>query len=315
MSKNNLQIRHANARLLRQLSLYLNLMPDAIDGAMVDEMASGMPKEQREYAYAVLLAAYCGLDMGYSESDKALFHERFTRMVHTQSIKDYTCDPFYKNIKIPETVYGDWELKQEKFKAYEAFLIDESDILKDGSLIPKVGFFEEEFLFPAVLQDGREWMTITPHEINSTLPAIKQSHGKVATYGLGLGYFAYMAAIKEDVSSVTIIEKDKSVIDLFEKFILPQFSDREKIKIVCADAFEYAQKCAPNEKFDFIFADTWHDPSDGIEMYEKFKSLEHLCPETQFSYWIEKTVNYYRNLTQDDAEPEITKTITFFEGE
>jgi len=282
---------------------------------MVDEIAGSMPKEQREYAYAVLLATYCGIDTEYRPSDKALFHERFVKMVHMQDTKDYTSDPYYKNIKIPNVIYGNWELKQEKFKAYEAFLIDESDILKDGSLIPKVGFFEEEFLFPAVLQDGREWMTITPHEINSTLPAVNKSFGKVATYGLGLGYFAYMAAIKEDVSSVTIIEKDKSVIDLFEKFILPQFPEREKIKIVCADAFEYAQKSAPGEKFDFVFADTWHDPSDGIEMYEKFKSLEHLCPETQFSYWIEKTVNYYRNLTQDDAEPAVTKTITFFEGE
>ncbi len=308
------ETRHANARLLRQLSLYLNLMPDAIDGSMVDEIALGMPKEQKEYAYAVLLATYCGLDTEYSASDKALFHERFTRMVHMQNVKSYTSDPFYKNIKIPETVYGDWELKQEKFKAYEAFLIDESDILNDGSLIPKIGFFEEEFIFPAVLQNGREWMTITPHEINSTLSAVNKSRGKVATYGLGLGYFAYMAAIKENVSSVTVIEKDRTVIDLFEKFILPQFPDKNKIKIVCADAFEYAEKSAPNEKFDFVFADTWHDPSDGIEMYEKFKSLEHLCPETEFSYWIEKTVNYYRNLTEDDAEPISGKAITFFEA-
>ncbi len=308
------ETRHANARLLRQLSLYLNLMPDAIDGTMVDEIAGGMPKEQREYAYAVLLATYCGLDTEYSPSDKALFHERFTRMVHMQNVKNYTCDPFYKNIRIPETVYGDWELKQEKFKAYEAFLIDESDILNDGSLIPKIGFFEEEFVFPAVLQNGREWMTITPHEINSTLPAINKSCGKVATYGLGLGYFAYMAAVKKNVSSVTVIEKDRTVIDLFEKFILPQFPDKSKINIVCADAFEYAEKSAPNENFDFVFADTWHDPSDGIEMYEKFKALEHLCPQTELSYWIEKTVNYYRNLTEEDAEPISGKAIAFFEG-
>jgi hypothetical protein len=290
-------------------------MPDAIDGAMMEEMSRGMPREQKEYAYAVLLATYCGLDTEYNQSDKVLFHERFVRMVHAQDTNDYTSDPFYCNIKIPETVYGEWELKTEKLKPYEAFLINETDILKDGSIIPKVGFFEEEFIFPAVLQNGREWMTITPHEINSTLPAVRKSRGKVATYGLGLGYFAYMAAIKENVSSVTIVEKDEAVIDLFEKFILPQFPYKDKIKIVCADAFEYAEKCAPKENFDFVFADTWHDPLDGIEMYEKFKSLEHLCPSTEFSYWIEKTVNYYRNLTEEDAEPTSGKLITFIEGE
>ena len=44
------ETRQGNARLLRQLSLYLNLMPDAIDRALVEEISCGMPKEQKEYA-------------------------------------------------------------------------------------------------------------------------------------------------------------------------------------------------------------------------------------------------------------------------
>ena len=65
------------------------------------------------------------------------------------------------------------------------------------------------------------------------------------------------------------------------------------MKVVCADAFVYAKEVAPKENFDYIYADTWHDPSDGVEMFEKFKALEHLCPNTRFEYWIENTMKHY----------------------
>ena len=42
-----MSIRSDNAKILRQLSLYLNLMEDAIDGEMVDSIALGLDKEQR----------------------------------------------------------------------------------------------------------------------------------------------------------------------------------------------------------------------------------------------------------------------------
>ena len=43
----------------------------------------------------------------------------------------------------------------------------------------------------------------------------------------------------------------------------------------------------PKENFDYAFVDTWRDASDGAPMYEKMKALEHLSPNTEFSYWIE----------------------------
>jgi len=188
------------------------------------------------------------------------------------------------------------------FGPYEAFLANESVLDKDGRLFPQIGFFEEEFPYPAVLQDGREWMTVTPHEIRTTTPAVKKSFGNVLTYGLGLGYFPYMAHLKDNVESVTIVEKDEAVIELFTRYILPQFPQREKIKVICADAFEYAEKETSKSFYDFIFADTWHDPSDGIEMYEKFKAAEKHSPKSQFMYWIEATLKYYMSLDKNSDE-------------
>ncbi len=294
--------RSDNARLLRQLSLYLNLMSDAIDGKMVDEIAGGFDKEMREYAYATLLATYCGYDIIENPDDKRIFRERFTRMIFRQDKKEFEADPYYKNIKFPNVTNQNWEFKTMSFKPYEAFLAKESVLDRDGKLFPQIAFFEEEFFYPAVLQDGREWMTVTPHEIRTTLPAVKEAKGNVLTYGLGLGYFPYMAHLKDEVESVTIVELDKKVIDLFTTYILPQFPNKEKINIVNANAFEFAEKETAKTHFDLIFADTWHDPSDGVEMYQKFKACEKYSPNSKFMYWIEDTLKYYMGLEKDSDE-------------
>jgi predicted methyltransferase len=130
-------------------------------------------------------------------------------------------------------------------------------------------------------------MTLTPVDLFTCDDAIDAAHGKVITFGLGLGYFAYMAAGKPCVSSVTVIEKSPDVIGLFEKYILNQFPERDKIRIVNADAFEYAEHVMPTEHFDYAFVDTWRDSSDGAPMYKRMKPLEKLSPSTKFDYWIE----------------------------
>ena len=156
--------------------------------------------------------------------------------------------------------------------------------------IPPIAFFEEGFSFPAVLEDGNEWMTLTPVDVDTCENEIKKAHGKVVTFGLGLGYFAYMVSEKSNVESITVVEKSENVIRLFEKHILPRFPHREKVRIVNADAFEYAEKIMPSEHFDYAFVDTWRDASDGLPMYEKMKKLEHLSDGTEFDYWIENFI-------------------------
>lgn len=135
-------------------------------------------------------------------------------------------------------------------------------------------------------------MSVTPNEINTMKEPILKAHGKVLTFGLGLGYFAYMVSVKENVESVTIIEKDASVISLFRKCILPQFKYKEKIKIIESDAFEFLNKLK-NGEYDFAFVDIYHDVGDGKEVYLKFKEKETLFSETEFTYWIEKSIKLY----------------------
>ena len=136
-------------------------------------------------------------------------------------------------------------------------------------------------------------MLITPNEINTMRAPIERAHGNVLTYGLGLGYFAYMAAEKENVASVTVVERDDSVISLFEEVVLPQISRSDKINIVRADAFEFAESLNESSGYDFVFADIWHDPIDCVPAYKRLKKAEKRLPDAEFAYWIEKTLKIY----------------------
>lgn len=275
-----------NFRITRLYALYLERFPELITKEMIDELTSSGDITEQE-AFGALLCEAFGLDYSGGGDDRRLIREYIRPSVRLLDAKRYTENKYYKNIKIEGVRDGSWELRLESYAPYRAVICGDIDLGEDFSEVPPLGFFKEPFHFPAVLEDGNEWMTLTPVDLDTCEAAIESARGKVVTFGLGLGYFAYMASEKECVSSVTVVERSREVIRLFEKHILPQFPHSKKIKIVCADAFDYARNAMPAEMFDYAFVDTWRDASDGAPMYEKMKALEHLSPGTEFSYWIE----------------------------
>ena len=139
-------------------------------------------------------------------------------------------------------------------------------------------------------------MSVTPHEINTMKEPIAKAKGHVITLGLGLGYFAYMAHLKDDVKEVHIVEMDLELINNFKKYLLPLFSHPEKIHIHKADAF-YFIKDIKDKDYDFIFSDLWHDASDGLPMYIKLKEHFDTFNVTKRMYWIEGSIiTYLRTL-------------------
>ena len=47
------------------------------------------------------------------------------------------------------------------------------------------------------------------------------------------------------------------------------------------------------EKYDFVFADFWHDAGDGRDLMLKMKEYEKYSPESEYMYWLEDTINCY----------------------
>ena len=286
------EIKAANNRIFERLSILLNTMPDFVTSEMVNELTRQFGLSVEE-AFSLLICAALGFDTE-NESDNELWCAYSPFMLHHLDEKTFTEDPYYKAVKIKSgKTLAEWEIREDRLTPFTAFVCDDPITLPDGRIIPQIGYFDCEFSFLSVLQNGREWMTMMPNELVTQRIPIKKASGRVCTYGLGLGYFAFMCAAKDEVESVTVVERDESVISLFKEMLLPCFTHPEKIEIVSADAFEFAEKEAPARRFDYIFADIWHDPSDGVEAYKRFKSLEPLCPDTKFDYWIEKTLKLY----------------------
>ncbi len=283
--------RELNYRLTRYYAAYLENCPELITSEMIDALCEDGTLTVKEALVALIAEAF-GLDMDKSADDRRLIRDYLSESVRILDAEKYRNDPYYKNINIPNVKEGRWELKTEAYKAYRAVICDDMLLLDDGREIPPLGFFTEDFSFPAVLEDGNEWMTLTPVDLDTSVEAIDRAHGRVVTFGLGLGYYAYMAARKDSVESVTVVEKSPDVIKLFEGFIRPRMDEKTagKITIVNADAFTYAEFEMPKQSFDLAFVDTWRDASDGAPMYKKMKALEHLSPETEFLYWIENFI-------------------------
>ncbi len=274
-----------NFRLTQLFSAYLNNFPDCITKDMVDTLLDGGIDETD--AIAALLCEIFGLDQIDNPRDRRFVRSYILPAIRILDTKKYTENKYYKNVKIPTVKDGDWEFKTETYPPYRAMICDDIILKDDFVEIAPLGFFKENFSFPSVLEGGNEWMTLSPVDIDTCETAIAKARGKVVTFGLGLGYYAYMVSEKDEVNSIYIVEKSENVIRLFKKHILPFFTHPEKVKIINADAFEYAEKQMPSEHFDLAFVDTWRDASDGAPMYKRMKALENLSPDTTFLYWIE----------------------------
>lgn len=282
-----------NSLIFSRLATYMNERPDFIDSAMISELERlyGVCTEE---AFSLLLCAALGFDTSF-ESDRLLWERYAPHMLHRLDEAYFSADPFAAAVgAVAGGRKGVWELVHSVLPAYSLVACGDPVTLPDGRVIPQVGYFDTDYRYIAVLEQGREWMTMLPNESITQRVPIAAARGRVLTYGLGLGYYAFMTSRRAEVADVTVVERDKNVISLFESLILPCFSHPEKLHIVCADAFEYAEHSAPQGGFDCVFADIWHDPSDGVAAYKRFRQYEPLFPAgTRFDYWIEDTIKLY----------------------
>ncbi len=278
-----------NERLLALISEYLTFTPCAIRPADVTSLAAECSLSPEE-AYLALLAAHLDLDAAVP-ADARLYRGYLPRMVRRLDPTPYEADAYMQTVRPEVGQQGSIDLTYEQIEPMELFVADDFEVDGEGRVLPQLGYFDRAFSFPAIREEGRVWMTVTPNEINTIQPAVARSRGKVLTYGLGLGYYAFHCLGKKEVASVTVVEKNPAVIDVFTRLLLPFFPRNEDLHIVQADAFDYAARTMPHEGFDTVFTDLWHDVADGLPLYQRMKALE--APGPEYLYWIEKTLQVY----------------------
>lgn len=204
---------------------------------------------------------------------------------------DFLKDPYLTDIKVPAAKSGNVLLLNACYEKGEFFQYDMPK-LSDDIVVPKLGFFSKNVFFPSVYEGDMPWVSVCPSEINSMSIDVDKAEGRCLILGLGLGYYPYVISRMDKVKSITVVDISEKIIGLFEKYILPQFEHKEKIRLVHADAIEF-MKTVERDEYDFCYADIWEGQVDGAPLYTQIKQHERRLPYTRFAYWIEDEIKWY----------------------
>ncbi len=135
------------------------------------------------------------------------------------SSKEYMNRPYHKAIKLDKIISDEFTYQTQMVNANELFSLssiqfDPNRELNDSMRLVAL---DEPMEVTILYQHNEVWMLDVPSEAETIDPVAKKAYGNVLTFGLGIGYFPFMAMLNPNVKSITVIEKSKSVIELFNQ--------------------------------------------------------------------------------------------------
>jgi hypothetical protein len=153
-------------------------------------------------------------------------------------------------------------------------------------------YFDGDVSFP-ILYEHRSWVTwksplfvwmsLTPMEVFTQRPGVRHCSGRVCIGGLGLGWFLKEVHKKRSVTEIVVVERNRALLDWFGQEMCGALS---KVKVVCADVFEYLEE--RHSGFDKIALDVFEGYGGNNEEYDaRIYSLfrRHRCPREKVWCW------------------------------
>ena len=102
------------------------------------------------------------------------------------------------------------------------------------------------------LCDGKKvLMSNTPMEYRTNTEFIINANGNVLIAGLGIGLIITEIQDQDNIKSITVIEKNKDIIDIIKR----QIPFNDKVKIINADVWNWIPK--NGTMYDTIYLDIW----------------------------------------------------------
>ena len=203
------------------------------------------------------------------------------------SVDEWNNTPYHRTISLEKISDGPFSFTKEMTAGNYLFNADviQKDPNRELKDWMRLRAMDRDFEAIYLYQDDKDWMMDAPSEAFTNDPYAAKAHGNVITFGLGIGYFLFMASHNKAVTHLTVVERSQAVIDMFKKNILPQFDTNTPITFICADAFSLWHKDFLSE-FDYIYADIWQSGEDGLECITRF--LSQYEPDFQTAdFWIE----------------------------
>lgn len=288
------KINNHNLILYSVVSEYIDLYNCETNGETIEKFKKELPFSlPNEECFKILLEEIFSC---LKPNNRRIIREYIKENVKKIEPKKYFKNSYYLNIKPKEIKYKNWQLCYLQYNPYECFICGNTKVENGYYTSPRMSYFDKPFNYLAVLENNVEWMAVKPNEIETMKDPISHAHGVVLTLGLGLGYFAYMSSLKEEVTRIDIVEKNSDVIELFKENILPYFKFKDKINIICDDAYQYLNNLNENN-YDYIFADIWRNANDGLVSYLQLKKIFKKFANAKVEYWVEEEIIIYLRST------------------
>jgi hypothetical protein len=205
------------------------------------------------------------------------------------STEAFLKSPYHSHIHLDKIQDKSFRFTTETLASHELFSVSSihPDPLRELNDWMTLRALDEPYKATFLYQGKEVWMLDAPSEANTMDPYATKAKGNVLTFGLGIGYFIYMAMLNPEVTSITVIEKSKAVIDLFEKYLLPQFPKNITLNIIEGDAFNFFDEEFMKD-YDYTFVDIWQSNEDGFKLIQGL--LEQYLPAyDQVDFWIESS--------------------------
>lgn len=148
------------------------------------------------------------------------------------------------------------EILQEKIVG--DFAIEHFEVSEHDFYARLYGIESGEYV--KLTQNGNVIMSDTQMEKETNADFVRSAHGDVLIGGLGIGLIVLAIQEKEEVRTITILEKNEEVIELVKN----QLPLNEKVQIVNADAFTYK----PKMKYNTIYMDIWNYINEDVYQEE-----------------------------------------------
>ncbi len=203
------------------------------------------------------------------------------------SADDWEKNPYHRQIRLREIQSAAFTCRTEIIRGNRLFNAAAVQPDKNRELADwmKLRALDRDIEAVYLYQNEDSWMLSAPSEAATNDPIAQKAHGSVLTFGLGIGYFTFMALSNPRVDSVTIVERSPDVISLFRRAILPRFNYEKPLHIIRADAYDM-WKPAFLDTYDTIYADIWRSGDDGLACMRRL--LERYNPPFEKTdFWIE----------------------------
>jgi len=175
--------------------------------------------------------------------------------------------PMYKILSEGQT--KNFELKKQKTTKQEVKLAELRAIFNPEAIPPKIGT-----LMVLKRKSGKTWrddcvMSDAEFEKMTNREFVNVARGNVLIAGLGIGMIVIPLLKDKGVKKITIVEKEKDVIDLiFSK--VKKHDKSNKLEVIHSDIFEL--ELPKEQKFDVIYFDIWDNVCG--DNYQQMKDLK-----------------------------------------